>query len=151
MRLKRDARSPDVVAVAMLLMGPLFLLAGVVALVWNIHFISSAATAEGRVIELVDTSSPGESAQYKAKVSYDVAGETYTGHSTWSTAPAAFDVGERVQVLYDPAKPSSMMLDTFFEKWFIALIFLGIGNLFTIIGLIRARRSDAQQGITSKL
>ena len=139
----QTARQPDLAAAALLVFGPLLLIAGLVVLGWNMHFISRATSVEGKVIELVDTSSPGDSSQYKAIVSYEVSGTSHTGSSRWNTNPPAYEVGENVVVLYDPEVPSSMMLDTFFEKWFISVMFLGTGAFFAITGLLRARRADA--------
>jgi hypothetical protein len=66
------------------------------------------------------------------------------------SSPPAFDVGEAVGVLYDPAAPEKARIDTFFQLWFPSLLLGGIGLVFAAIGgggalaALRARtRSDS--------
>lgn len=50
------------------------------------------------------------------------------------SSPPAYDVGERVEVLYPPASPASARLDGFSENWFASLVLGGIGSVFLLIG-----------------
>lgn len=131
----------DGLAIGLLRISPIFLVIGLVLLVWNGVFILGAATGKGTVAELVETSARGGKIQYRAKINYDVAGKTYTGYATWAADPTTYEVGKHVQVLYDPDTPSSMVIDTFYEKWAMSLIFIGIGTAFALSGLLRARKS----------
>ena len=135
---------PDGLAIGLLRLSPIFLVIGLALLVWNGHFVLGAATAKGTVTDLIKTTARGGQVKFRAKISYDVAGKTYSGHATWAANPSTYEVGEHVQVLYDPDDPSSMMLDTFYEKWAMSLIFIGIGAAFALSGLLRARKTGNQ-------
>jgi hypothetical protein len=51
-----------------------------------------------------------------------------------STSPSAYKVGERIGVFYDPADPSDALIDSFIERWFVALLFGGFGTVFIVVG-----------------
>ncbi len=62
-----------------------------------------------------------------------------------SSSPSPYDVGERVSVFYDPADPADALIDTFIERWFVALLFGGFGTVFVAVGstlFAFARRSS---------
>lgn len=50
------------------------------------------------------------------------------------SSPPAHEVGEKVAVLYDPAKPRDAVLDTFLERHFVTLVLGAIGAAFTFFG-----------------
>ena len=142
----RDATSgdPDLTAVGLLIAGPFCLIVGLVLLGWNLLFFSGARTVEGEVINLIQSSSGSDGdISYKPEIRYTVpGGETFTRTTTWATNPPAYRVGDKLQVLYDPDEPGTMVPDDFMGKWMMSLIFLAAGNIFTIFGLVRARKAD---------
>ena len=72
------------------------------------------------------------------------------------SSPPAFDVGEPVAVLYDPAEPEEARIDSFFQLWFAALILGGIGLVFASIGgsgalaALRARTRSAAPDLRTR-
>lgn len=132
---------PDLVTTALLLTGPFFLIVGLVLLGWNVIFLSDARSTEGEVVRLVESASSNtDGVSYKPEIRYAVpGGETFTRTTTWSTNPPVYRVGDRIKVLYDPDDPGTMVPDDFMGKWLMTLIFLGVGNILTIIGLFRTR------------
>ena len=105
------------------------LLAGAVAVQVNrVSQQDSLTAAEGWVAHVVqgcptiEFSTPdGESVQFRGGV---------------CSSPPAYDVGERVRVLYPAASPASARLDSFTENWFVSLVLGGIGSVFLLIGLV---------------
>lgn len=138
---------PDLVVTALLVVGPLLLAIGVVLLVWNWVFLSNAVPARGTVVNLIEVRSSDGDINFKPEIRYPVpGGETFTRTTTWATNPPFYNVGDTVDVLYDPADPGTMVPDGFWSKWLTTLLFLGVGNIFTIAGLWQARRADAGAG-----
>ena len=62
------------------------------------------------------------------------AGEAVEFTGSVGSSPAAFEVGEAVAVLYDPADPQDARIDSFFQLWFGPLILGFLGLVFTAIG-----------------
>jgi hypothetical protein len=50
--------------------------------------------------------------------------------------PPAFEVGEKVEVLYQRDAPEDAHIDSFFENWFLALILGFLGTVFTLFGVL---------------
>ena len=50
--------------------------------------------------------------------------------STYASRPAVAAVGETVQVLYDPVKPETAMIDTFLSRHMAELFFVLVGVAF---------------------
>lgn len=65
-----------------------------------------------------------------------------TGHAvrfegSFSSKPPRYRIGERVQVVYDPASPAHAFIDTFLEKWFLPFLLAMIGIPYLLVaGLI---------------
>lgn len=102
-------------------------------------FVSSAANAEGIVVDLessTSTDSDGRrSSAAHAVVEFSPAGAPARRlRSSVDSSPPAFDVGERVTVLYDPANPARARIRATFELWGGPIILGGIGGVFALIG-----------------
>ena len=125
------------------------LLAGSVFLYSNTAgFVARAATAEGKVIDLVrNRSSSGSSSTYRPVVEFTTpTGLRVEFTSGVGSSPPAYGVGESVRVLYDRMDPQKARIKSFFSLWFGFLIVLALGLIFAVVGLgmilvpVRARR-----------
>lgn len=73
-------------------------------------------------------------------------GKTVSFRSDVGSKPASYDVGEQVEVLYNPQYPTEAKLTGFWSLWRLAAIFAGLGSIFMAIGIgtmmifIRQRR-----------
>lgn len=144
-----------IIKVVFLLIG-VAMLVGTTLLVQNTRqFLQSARHAEGEVIQLVESrSSNSSSYTYAPRVTFvDDAGENHVFTSGTSSNPPSYDVGERVDVLYEAGKASSAKLNGTFSLWGGAIILGIMGGVFTLIGasmvvvpkLISARKSAIRQ------
>jgi hypothetical protein len=102
-------------------------------------FLRIAASAEGTVVALdesVSTDSDGRrSHTYRPVVEFTPAsGAVRTFTSRTGSSPPAYDVGERVTVLYDPQDLGEARLKGTFSLWGLAIILGGIGVVFAGIG-----------------
>lgn len=108
---------------------------------YRVHsFTSTAQVATGEVVSL-DQNRDGA----KPIVRFtDRQGREVEFQSSVRSKPPSHELGERVQVLYDPAEPAEAELDGFISLWLGPLIVGGLGTAFFAIGagwlLFKAKR-----------
>jgi Protein of unknown function (DUF3592) len=106
--------------------------------------IATAASADGAVIELIDSRDSDGDTVYYPRVRFRTrAGNVVEFTGSVGSKPAAFGVGEAVKVLYDPERPGDARIDAFFQLWFLPIVLGGMGIIFAGIGGagIAARRT----------
>ena len=132
------------------ILGPLGLaiLAGALyLLVTTGVFVASAARARGKVTDLVESRSNDGSGTWHPVVSFDVRGESFTFQSKFGSRPAPYDIGDAVDVLYDPDDPRNARIDSFRGLWLGAVIAGALGLFFTLIAwVIWVGRNSPPQG-----
>jgi hypothetical protein len=105
------------------------------------------ASATGTVVslrEVDETDNTGVT--YAPVISYAVQGHTYTYESSNSSDPPAYDVGEKVALLYQPDDPEEVRVNSWFDLWFLPAMLGGAGvvvaivSLVMMVGAIRRRR-----------
>lgn len=72
-----------------------------------------------------------------------VQGDSIQVNSLSGSNPPSFHMGEQIQLHYNPAKPSQIVLPTFFSRWgglLVGSAFAGVGFLFFRAGLQPDRR-----------
>lgn len=92
------------------------------------------------------SSKGGTSVTYAPVVEYTAAdGQPYTFTSSLSSSPPAYQEGQAVPVLYDPALPTKAEINDFMSMYFVTLILGFMGTIFATIGgcvlFIGSRRS----------
>ena len=131
------------------LVGAALLIGGGWLLVDTRQFVVRAEAAQGTVIELIRTRGRDGGAMFKPLVRYETAtGITVAFSTSAASRPAAYDVGEVVTVLYDPARPDDARLQGSFALWGVPTVVVGVGVVLFMIGasvglwpLWRARRT----------
>ena len=113
------------------LMGLFFMLVSVILFGWGIYSYMNKTenfktykSTEGtvtrmRVVPPNDNSGETYAPIFKYK---DAAGKEYTYESKHSSDPPDYKVGERVQLIYDPADPEEVYVDSFREKWVLTIV-----------------------------
>lgn len=97
--------------------------------------IARADKADGTVIDLIGERDSDGDMMYYPRVRYVTrSGNPVEFTAAVGSSPPAFDIGEPVGVLYDPAEPEEARIDSFFQLWFAALVLGGIGLVFATIG-----------------
>ena len=125
--------------------------AGIYTSLKTSNFETHASRAAGRVIENVPAMKMGETeANYYPKIEFETArGEGITVILNSGSNSPAFEVGQRVILLYDPQKPTHVEIDNFWSLWLLTMALSGIGAVFALIGggmliyEIRRRRRTA--------
>ena len=87
----------------------------------------------GRVARLEESSdSDGGCCVYSPVVEFTVNGQPYSFDCDTASYPPAYQVGEEVRVLYDPASPDTAQIDKWSERWLMPLILVP-AMLFTAL------------------
>lgn len=109
--------------------GAIFLALGLVFLHHTRTFLATAATAPGEVIALERRGG------YHPVVQFQLPdGEPMRFAGQVGSTPPAYQVGQSVEVLYNPEQPRSARIRSFLELWFVATLFTSMGGLFLLIG-----------------
>ena len=97
-------------------------------------FVAAADTTEGEVIDIVGVSQRvGSSRSYAPVVRFKTPdGKSVKFTSDSSSNPPSYSVGERVTVLYDPAKPRNAKLEGW-DNWLPVAGLGGFGAVFVFL------------------
>lgn len=110
---------------------------GAVTLVHAVRFVQGAERATGTVIDLDSETSDGGGGDlvYYPRVRFTTAeGQTVEFRSS-SGSSSPPDVGDSVEVLYDPDDPHDAQLSGFFSLWLWPIALGGVGIGFAAAGL----------------
>ncbi|MFM9842727.1 MAG: DUF3592 domain-containing protein [Dongiaceae bacterium] len=135
-----------------LLVGIGLLAAAVYCFVATWQFIGGAVTADGVVVALEERwDSDHSDYTYYPRVAFETEDRRkFEFTSDTGSRPAAFDIGEPVRVLFDPARPGAARIDSFLQLWLLPLVLGGIGTAFAGFGLAAtlsvARESALRDG-----
>ena len=129
-------RSERTTALVLLVVGVLALGGGIYLFLGKLKFLDRSRVAEGVVTELESGTSSKKRRTYYPVVTYpDDKGQTQTFTSPIGSSPASYDVGEPVQVRYEPGKPHTAVIVGFWEMWGMIAIATGLGTLFLVISV----------------
>ena len=109
---------------------------GIYLFVGKLKFLDRSTVAEGVVSKLEPSSSSKNGRTYYPVVTYrDSKGQDQSFTSHIGSSPASYEVGEPVQVRYEPGKPYTAMIVGFLEMWGLIALAAGIGVLFLVISV----------------
>jgi hypothetical protein len=132
-------------------MGLLFAVVGGWLYLEDRSFAESGVRTGGTVIDVVGSRDSDGDYTYRPVVEFhDAAGERRQFVSRVGSNPPRHSPGERVGLIYQPWSPDEAVIDGFFDRFFLPLMFIGLGSLFAAVGgslfffLLRRRRIVAQ-------
>ena len=130
----RRRRTGFVVIVVIMLLAAVSLGLCVRSIVATRHFLATAVAADGLVVE-VEESSDDHGSTYVPVVRFVAAGgQVVRVKGTVGSSQWAYQVGDSVRVLYDPAKPRKARLDTRGNRWGGAIAWSIVGGSFLLLG-----------------
>jgi len=98
-------------------------------------FAAGGLRAQGTVIEMSSIRDTNGSYSSRPVVEFfDAGGTRHVFTSSVSSSPPSHATGDRVDVIYAPEAPETAVIDDFFERSFIPLMFVGMGAVFAVIG-----------------
>lgn len=96
----------------------------------------------GIVVEMEDSSDgDGGCCVYSPVIEFEANGQTWTIESNNASDPPAYEVGDEVSILYDPANPETAQINKWTERWLMPAILIPamlFGALLVNFFLIRA-------------
>jgi hypothetical protein len=148
-RLRRRTASPGMI----LAIGCLIALIGVFWLGGTVRFVWRAERTMGMITEITKHAGPthptahdGVSQDRTAKpfyrpiiTFYDKSGNLRQVMEAVGSSPNRWQVNQAVGVLYAPDNPDNACIDSFLTVWAFPLLFVGMGGLFIVIGMVRAK------------
>ncbi|OUL27776.1 hypothetical protein BV378_08385 [Nostoc sp. RF31YmG] len=131
--------------------GSIFAVTGAIFVINTHSFVGTAESIQGTVIDLklrssTDSKGRSSSVYYPVVKFTPSSGEPTIFESSTGSKPPAFSKGQQVEVLYNPQKPNSAMINSWLELWFLPVMFTGMGSIFVLIGgvvLIKSFRNMA--------
>lgn len=82
-------------------------------------------TTTGIVTSLEESSDgDGGCCVYSPVIEFEANGQTYSFEGDNASDPPAYDVGEEVSVLYDPADPNTAQINKWTERWLFPIIII---------------------------
>jgi hypothetical protein len=102
-----------------------FCLWGVYAAYTGWQLQTNGVTTTGMVVRLDERSSgEGGCCTYVPVVDFQVQDQVYTFEGDNASYPPAYDVGEEVNVRYDPSNPDRAQIDSLLERWIFPVIII---------------------------
>lgn len=89
---------------------------------WYLRSNGELTTGTITDLEEVPSVKPNSSASYRLIVEFDVDGKTYTVKSYSPYRVPDYNLGDNVQVIYDPNNPETAQVDIFSERWLYPLL-----------------------------
>jgi hypothetical protein len=126
----------------------LFLGGAAIAYFVGASFRAKAELATGTVAGFsVSVDSEDNSQTYCPQVRYTTkTGQDFTYNSNFCSSPPAYEVGEEVEIYYDPADPGSGQIRGFWSQYLVVLIFSCIGLPLAVLGIWSAMPSKDRKG-----
>ena len=102
-----------------------FCLWGVYAAYIGWQLQTNGVTTPGTVVRLNEHSdAEGGCCTYVPVVDFKVNDQVYTFEGDNASDPPAYQVGEQVNVRYDPTNPNTAQIDSFFERWIFPILII---------------------------
>jgi len=131
------------------LIGTLMMCGSVYLAVERVDFLREAISANGKVIDLVESRSDGSSTYAPVIAFKTFGGRRFEFKSNTSSNPPSYNIGENVDVLYLPSSPQTAKINGFFSIWGAVIISGVMGSVFfffgvgiTILGIVQGRKDS---------
>jgi hypothetical protein len=121
--------------------GSVFLIAGLYMFAKAWHFVSHATRTTGTIIKLESSDTSDGTTFHPVFVFTNAAGTEYRCRSPHGSYPCFFKPGERVSVVYDAAVPTHAEINSIQTMWSFPFIFSGFGG-FWIYRVTRKARLE---------
>ncbi|HEU5122544.1 MAG TPA: DUF3592 domain-containing protein [Verrucomicrobiae bacterium] len=121
----------------LIIAGSICLFIAFVSFLYSLHFVHTAAHANGKILRMLEQKDKDERTIYYPVFTFsDAQGAEHTIHSSSGSFPPAYEVGDTVPVLYSSTSPTHAKIDAYFSVWGISTITGIIGGIDLPAGLI---------------
>lgn len=126
-----------IIGIVFPLIGGLLFVIGAFLFFRTRSFISTAQEVQGTVIEMVWSSSSDGGGGYSPVYQFRaINGQMITVQDSLSSSPPMFQVGQTIDVLYDPENPQKARIKKFWSLYFTSILLCGMGLIFGGVGIV---------------
>ena len=127
---------PLVIGLLFFVLGIALLISSVVSFIKKRRQVAASSSAAGVVTELVKEMGQRGYLYYPQVQFTTASGQTISFKSSVGSNPATYRAGQNVEVIYDPRNPQQAEIDSLTSLWIVPGCLLGMGLVFTVIGLV---------------
>ncbi|MCH2021816.1 MAG: DUF3592 domain-containing protein [Saprospiraceae bacterium] len=116
----------------------IFLGIGIWLYMSKMELLNKGLEAEGEIIELtLKSNKPHSAKMYFPVIAFKLEnGNIHQKQMSFGSNPAAYDIGQKVSVLYYKDKPETAIINSTFWMYIFPWIFIGLGILLEVILII---------------
>ena len=129
----KTAKDWNIFSKCLMGLSALFIILGILLAIRSYLFTEKAIKSQGTIIKLVENHSDGKTLYSPVFTFIDNKGKKHKIFSSTSSYPPIGEVGDTIEILYDPNNPKHAEENCFFNIWGIALIPFGLGIFYFII------------------
>jgi len=116
--------------------GFLFVIVAVIIYIRTRTFINNAQEVKGTVVEMVYRTSSKGSGSYAPVYKFrTIDGQTIVVQDSLSSNPPQFQVGQEIDVLYNPENPQKSYINKWMNLYFLPALLGGMGLAFGGVGV----------------
>lgn len=112
------------------------LLVSLISTVLTVGFLRNAKRTTGTVVDLHTMTNDDGDLLFKPTFTFAANGRDYSVQASGHVSPFPGDVGDRIDVLYDPAAPSNARIDTLAYTWLIPYVTFLLGCVLGAIHFV---------------
>lgn len=131
------------VGIIFMSIGAIMLVVVVFNIISTVRFAGKSVHTKGKVIDYATHESKDDDGRsttmYAVVVEYRFNGQNYQSTSSTSSSNPDYPIGEEIDVLVNPRNANDIMINSFSEKWFLALVLGIMGTVFTGMGYMAYR------------
>lgn len=126
-----------IIGIVFPLVGGLLFAIGAFLFIRTRIFLGKAQEVKGTVTEMVYNHSSDGGGGYSPVYQFrTISGQMITVRDNLSTNPPMFQVGQTIDVLYDPENPQSARIKKFWSLYFTSILLCGMGLIFGGVGIV---------------
>jgi hypothetical protein len=126
-----------VIGIVFPLVGGLLFAIGLFLFIRTRIFINKAQEVKGTVIQMVYSHSSEGGGGYSPVYQFrTITGQTIVVTDSLSSNPPMFQVGQTIDVLYDPENPQKARIKKFMSLYFTSILLCGMGLIFGGVGIV---------------
>lgn len=126
-----------IIGIVFPLVGGLLFAIGAFLFIRTRIFLGKAQETQGTVIEMVWSSSSDGGGGYSPVYQFRaINGQMIKVKDNLSTNPPMFQVGQTIDVLYDPENPQDARIKKFWSLYFTSILLCGMGFIFGGVGIV---------------
>lgn len=126
-----------IIGIVFPLVGGLLFAIGAFLFIRTRIFLGKAQEVQGTVIQMVWSSSSDGGGGYSPVYQFrTISGQMITVQDSLSSSPPMFQVGQTIDVLYDPENPQNARIKKFWSLYFTSILLCGMGLIFGGVGIV---------------